>query len=86
MEKQFGWAHKLGWVESLGISRVGQTVLAGLMESQIWHQVASSVGGLEKGQWPLLALMPDISASLCMPLVPLKPPPPSREPRGNESE
>ena len=25
-EKQLGWSHKLGGVESLGISRVGQTV------------------------------------------------------------
>ena len=31
--------------ESLGISKVGQRVLARLMESQIWHQLASSVGG-----------------------------------------
>ena len=37
MEKHLGWAHKLGGVESLGISRAGQTVLARLMESQIWH-------------------------------------------------
>ena len=65
----------MGGVESLGISRVGQTVLAGLMESQIWHQVASSVGGLEKGQWPLLALMPDTSVPPCMLLVPFKLPP-----------
>ena len=45
MEKHLGWAHKLGGVESLGISRAGQTVLARLMESQIWHQLAVSVGG-----------------------------------------
>ena len=45
MEKQFGWAHKLGGTESLGISKEGQTVLAKLMESQMWHQLASSVGG-----------------------------------------
>ena len=32
-----------GGTESLGISRVGQTVLDELMESQIWHQPASSV-------------------------------------------
>ena len=31
--------------ESLGISKAGQRVLAQLMESQIWHQLASSVGG-----------------------------------------
>ena len=33
MEKQLGWAHKLGGIESLGISKVGQTMLARLMES-----------------------------------------------------
>ena len=44
-KKQLGWACKLGGEESLGISKVGQTVLARLMESQIWHQLASSVGG-----------------------------------------
>ena len=43
MGKQLGWAHKLGGAESLGISKVGQTVLASLMESQIWHQLAGSV-------------------------------------------
>ena len=64
MEKQFGWAHKSGGAEPLGISKVGQTVLARLMESQILHQFASSVGGfLEKGQWPLLPLMLDTSVS-----------------------
>ena len=45
MEKQLRWACKLGGAESLGISKVGQTVLARLMESQIWHQLAVSVGG-----------------------------------------
>ena len=45
MEKQLGWAHKLGEIEPLGISKVGHTVLAGLMESQIWHQPTDSVGG-----------------------------------------
>ena len=44
MEKQLGWTWKLGGVELLGISKAGQTVLARLMESQIWHQLASSVG------------------------------------------
>ena len=49
MEKQLGWAHTLGRVEYLGISKAGETVLARLMESQIWHQPASSVGrGLSK--------------------------------------
>ena len=30
-------------VESLGISKAGQTVLTRLMESQVWHQLSSSV-------------------------------------------
>ena len=63
-------------MESLGTSKVGQTVLATLMESQIRHQLAGSVAlleeGLEKGQWPLLTLMPDTSVSACVPLVPFK--------------
>ena len=54
MEEHLGWAYKLGGVESQGISRVGQTVLARLMESQIWHQPAGSMAlqedGSEKGQ------------------------------------
>ena len=43
MEKQLGWAYKLGGAESLGISQVGQTVSARLMESQMGHQPARSV-------------------------------------------
>ena len=39
MEKQLGGACKLGGTESLGISKVDQTVLARLMQSQIWHQL-----------------------------------------------
>ena len=36
--------------ESLGISKVGQMVLARLMESQIWHLLTGSVGvGFRKG-------------------------------------
>ena len=42
MEKQLGWARKLGGAESLGISKVTQTMLAMLMESQIWQQLAGS--------------------------------------------
>ena len=61
-------------MESLGISKVCQTMLAWLMESQIWHQLAGSVGeGLEKRQRPLLALSPDSSVPPCMPLVTFKP-------------
>ena len=52
---------KLGGTESQGVSRAGQTVLARLMESQIWHPPASSVTlleeGSEKGQWPLPAFL-----------------------------
>ena len=33
MEKQLGWAHDLGAVESLRISKVGQTMLVRLIES-----------------------------------------------------
>ena len=48
MENQLGWSCKLGEVEFLGISKVSQTVLAMLMESQIWHWLADSMGeGLE---------------------------------------
>ena len=39
MEKQLGWACKLGGVESLENSMSGQTVLAMLMESQILHNL-----------------------------------------------
>ena len=40
----------LDGVEPLWICKVGHTVLARLMESQIWHQPAGSVGGeLSKG-------------------------------------
>ena len=45
MEKQLVWARNMGEVESLGISKEGQTVLAILMEPQIWHLLANSVGG-----------------------------------------
>ena len=39
MEKQLGW-----------VSKVGHTLLARLMESHIWYQLASSVeGGFSKG-------------------------------------
>ena len=42
MEKHLGGACKLGGAGSLGISKAGETVLASFMESQIWHQPASS--------------------------------------------
>ena len=66
----------MGWAESLGISKAGQTLLAKLMESQICYQSGSTVAlkgeSSAKGQWPLLALMPDTSVSACIPLVPFK--------------
>ena len=43
MEKQLGLACKLGGAESLGISKAGQTVIARLVESQIWHQPARAL-------------------------------------------
>ena len=43
MEKQFWWANKLGRAEPPGISKVSQTVLARLIESQTWHLLANSV-------------------------------------------
>ena len=50
MEKQVGWACKLGGTVSLGFSKAGQTVLARSMESRIWHQLTGSVvGGFSKG-------------------------------------
>ena len=40
----------MGRTESLGISKASKIVLARLMESQIWYQLAGSVGGaLSKG-------------------------------------
>ena len=88
MEKQLEWAHKMGGMESQGISRAGQTVLTRLMESQIWHPPASSVTLWERAQkrdsglcppfclvescLPALALMPDTSAPPCVPLVSFK--------------
>ena len=45
MEKHLGWAPKFCGVESLEISKADQTILARLMESQIRHQLVSSLGG-----------------------------------------
>ena len=44
-ENQLRWGHMLGGAESLGISKVSQTVLASLMESHKWLQLAGSVVG-----------------------------------------
>ena len=51
LEKQLGWAHKLGGAESLVISKAVQTVLARSMEPLIWHQLAGWGwgGGFRKG-------------------------------------
>ena len=35
----------MGGAESLGISKKGKTMSVRLMGSQIWHQLASSLGG-----------------------------------------
>ena len=71
MEKQLGWAHKLGGTESLGIFKAGQTLLARLIESQIWHQLTNSVGqGFRKGTMATACLDARHYSSLCMPLVP----------------
>ena len=43
MEKQLGQTHKLAGAQSLGISKIGQTVLVMLMESEIWHKLPGSV-------------------------------------------
>ena len=56
VEKQL--AGPVIWVgQNQGISKVGQTILARLMNFQIWQQLASSVAlcgeGSEKGQWLL---------------------------------
>ena len=67
MEKQLRWAHKLDGTETLGISKVVQTVLARLMESQIWHQLASSTGrGFREGTMASALLdARHFSSSLC---------------------
>ena len=49
-EQTFIWKNGVSvlvswWVKPLGISKAGQTVLVRLMEAQIWHQLAGSVGG-----------------------------------------
>ena len=67
MEKQLVWANKLGGVEPLWTSKVDHTVLARLMESQIWHQSTGSVGeGLRKGAMASACLdAGHFSSSLC---------------------
>ena len=73
------------WAGYQGITRVKWTVIARLIEIQMWHPTASSVGGLRKGTmtsvstsvWkkvaqPALALMSDSSVPPHMSLVPFK--------------
>ena len=69
MEKQLGWACKLGEVGPLWISKLCHTVLPGSWSLRYGGEDS------EKGQWPLLALMPDTSVSPCVPLVPFMLPP-----------
>ena len=59
MEKWFGWASKLVGAEALGISKVGHTMLARLMEPEIWHHLAGSVcGGFRK--WTMVSVRLDV--------------------------
>ena len=49
-DKPFTWKSSLGGpisrvVQALGVFEAGQTVLARMTDSQIWHQLAGSVGG-----------------------------------------
>ena len=81
--ERVGWAQKLGRVGPEGITRVRQTVLARVMETQLQHPHAGSVGkGISKGTvasvgtsvWdkvapPNFTLMPENSVSFCMSLV-----------------
>ena len=59
-------------MELQGIPRVGQTVLASLMESQLWHLPAGCVAllgeGSKKGQWPLSPFLSGrkLSPSSCL--------------------
>ena len=87
MEKQLGWAHKLCGAESLGISKEGQTVLAKLMESQMWHQLASSVGGgFRKGTIASVLLYARHSSFSLYTTGALQAATPVLELRGSESE
>ena len=64
----------ISWAESLGISKAGQTVLVLLMEeSQIWHQLAGSVGGgFRKGTMASVPLEVRHFSPPSIPLVPFK--------------
>ena len=65
LEKQLGWAQKLGGAESLGISKAGQTSVSQFdgvsdMAPACWLCVWRGEDS-EKGKWLLLALMPHMS-------------------------
>ena len=73
MEKYVGWACKLGGVDLLRTYKVGQTVVYQLMESQIWHQLAGSVGGgFRKGTMASVPLEVRHFSPPSIPLVPFK--------------
>ena len=75
-DQLFTWKSSSGGAESLGISQVRKTVLARLRESQIWHQVANSVGGGFRKEIMASAHLDARDSVLpCMPLVPFKLPP-----------
>ena len=65
MEKQLGSAHTLGGTESQGVSRVGQTVLGRLLESQIWHLPVGSVALLAFLSGRKLSPSSSLDASHC---------------------
>ena len=44
-QKHLGWAHKLSGVGSQGMTRLRQTVIARLMDTQTWLPPAGCVGG-----------------------------------------
>ena len=83
VEKQLGWAHKLGGADSLRISKVSKTMLVRLMESQIQHQPPGSMAlgggggaagrrGTQKRTMSASCPVADTSASPRMPLVPFQ--------------
>ena len=70
MEKQLGWAHKWDAAVS-GDLQGGSNSVSQLMGSQIWYQLASSVGGgFRKGATASACLDARHFKFHCMPLVP----------------
>ena len=70
MEKQLGWGGVSGDLQG-GANSVSQFDGVSYMAPAA-GSVALWGEGSEKGQWPLLALMPDTSVPPCVPLVPFK--------------